>query len=523
MLDIRRWFDADIVPPPGPPPALNIVGTKFDNQQVFATASVVQPVTQNVVGVKFDNAQTFFTAIVKPAQIIGGAKFTNQQVFKTAAVTFPPATPYRVKTGNITTSGSVGSASIYDDVANLPQQFLDINFPSPSGGGGANLGVNALSFAGADLGAKINNALAAGNFDIFVPNSAGLVISTPIRIKHSATIRFSARYPQYIDCKTNNKPVFEATDLNIRNFNIDGGFFQGNTVQTPSCFLLLASNSSLTQQGDCTPLSNLEVQGSWGLGVVIHIGAEVTVYDKCIFAMQSKGDSPWAGTQHTVRIADADYWGVPFAYTQPNTVGRSTSANVFSNCTIGYDPQDSGSGVLLKGQAEDTTIDFVYMNSVGRCHVLTEAGFRSGSWFFPRRILLTGGGRTENNKGPAWAGCPLVIADGFDQGFGNHLLTLGPMGVFFGGAGGSVPVLQSIRGGRFGDLTIQQGIFVTGTDTLIESLTADLTGADITCPHDIKINCTGRTISDSFIRNKGQVLGTVAASSRVRASNFNNW
>ena len=39
-------------------------------------------------------------------------------------------------------------------------------------------GVNALDFSGDDLGAKINTAFDQGNLAVYVPNRAGLVIST---------------------------------------------------------------------------------------------------------------------------------------------------------------------------------------------------------------------------------------------------------------------------------------------------------------------------------------------------------
>lgn len=433
------------------------------------------------------------------------------------------APPYRVKIRNITNSGAVGTAQIVPDPANLPQEFLDVNFPTPNINTGVGMGVNALTFPGNDVGTKVNNALAAGNYDIFVPNSAGLVISTPIRVRHSMTLRFSARYPEFIDCKTNNKPVFEATDQNIRNYNIDGGFFQGNAQQTPSCLMLMGRNAQGTQQGDCKPLSNMEAQGQWGHSVLTHIAGEVTIYENCIFAMQGKGDSPWAGPKATIMIGNKDYWGVPFAYTQPNQFTASCSANVLQNCTIGYDVQDSGSGMLVKGQAEDMTVTALYLNSIGRCHILFEGGLHAGNWGFPRRFHLTGGGRSECNKGVNWAGCPLIIADGMNQGFGIEMLTLGPMGVFLGGLDGSVPILQAVNGGRFDNLTINQGIWVEGSNKLIESPGIDLTGADIRMPIAMDINCSGATISDSYIRSKGNVFGTIAPSSRIRAANFNNW
>lgn len=519
----------------------------------LASLNSIPPIPQDIHTVQFINAQTYYNATFAqpPDSHIVGSIITNSQTFFSSTVFF---NPYHLSIGTVTT-GIAGSSANASITGTSPNQILNLTIPRgdtgangtngtngatgatgpqgpqgiqgiqgpPGGGGGVGLGVNALSFAGADLGAKINNALAAGNYDIFVPNSPGLVISTTIRVRHSMTLRFSTRYPEFIDCKTNNKPVFEATDFDIRNYNIDGGFFQGNTSQTPSCLLLIGRNSAGTQQGDCKPLSNLEVQGHWGVGVLIHIAAEVTVYENCILAMQGKGDSPWTGPKATVIVGNKDYWGVPFAYTQPNQFTASCSANVLQNCTIGYDIQDSGSGMLVKGQAEDMTVTALYLNSIGRCHILFEGGLHAGNWGFPRRFHLTGGGRTECNKGVAWAGCPLIIADGMNQGFGIEMLTLGPMGVFLGGLDGSVPILQAVNGGRFDNLTINQGIWVEGSNKLIESTTADLTGADIRMPIAMDINCTGRTISQSDIKTLGSVFGTIGTGTKVRSSNVTNW
>lgn len=409
----------------------------------------------------------------------------------------------------------------------------DYNIFDDSLGGGfdaTNLGgwSSAAWFPGGsprDLGIQLNKAFGWNFMEVRVPPAPDHSIKTSVRMKHSSYVDLSWNgYPQFVNCQTSNKPVFEFTDPDVRNYNINGGFWQGNSAQTPSCFLLVGSDASNTQKGDTTVLSNAEVQGQWGVGVVIHIAAEVTVYERCIIAMQGKGDSPWAGPKATVIMGDKDYWNVPFAYTKPNIFQKSTSANVFNNCSIGYDISDSGSGMLVKGQVEDTTINAAYLNSVGRCHILTEGGLDAGNWHFPRRFRLTGGGRSENNKGTNWAGAPLFIIDGVNQGFGIHMLSIGQMGIFVGaGTASTVPVIQAINGGRMDGISIQPGIYVEGTDTLLESLSADLTNADITCMLPLKINCTGRTISDSYLRTKGNVLGTVATSSRVRSLNVNNW
>jgi len=503
-LLLRSWFDPDFVGPAVIPSSQFINAAMFTNQQSFKVAAVGEP---------------------PPIQNIIGTKFVNQQSFATSVVAIPPAPPYRVKVRNVTTSGSVGSVAIVDDPANLPQQFLDVNFPVS--GAGSNLGVNALSFPGADLGAKINAAYDAGNFDIFVPNSAGLVISTPIRMHHSMTLRFSERYPQFIDCKTNNKPVFEASELNCRNFNIDGGFFQGNAVQTPSCLLLLSSNSSGTQQGSNKPLSNIESQGHWGVGVVIHIAAEVCIYENCKLNQGGKGDSPWAGHQSTVTMGNADYWGVPWAYTQPNTHQQSTSAIIFENCQFGADMANSNQTMMLmKGQVEDVQVNGTYMNAVGKCHFLFEPGFTAlNGWTSSRRIKICGGGRTETNKGVTWAGIPVVIVDGLNQGQGVFMLTMADFGVFIGGGmSHTTPMIRVINGGTINGLAMPQGIYIEPmTNKLIDNLVSDMNDVAISMPLNMDITCTGKTFNNCYIRTRGNIFGNVAASSRIRAANFNNW
>lgn len=530
--------------------------------------------------------------------------------------------PYRVKIGTIT---GPGSASITDDTANLPQQFLNINFPTGGGGGssipnmkdtygatgngstddrgafaalgsggavvppgtyriasnltinghlyfmagaqlrpasgvqismgvgssiiagpyqifdnslggsfsnGANMSgwANAQWFPGSgspkDLGQQLNTGVNWG-FRLFeLLNNPGLEIRTTVRVPHSFHLKLAYNmYPQQINLKTSNKPVFEATDNDIRHFTIQGGSWKGSFTQTPSCFLLVSSNSTGTQTGDCVVMDTCHIEGAFGVGVIVHIGAEVCTYKDCLISQGSTGDSPWGGPKATVMMGFADYWNVPFAYTQPNRQGRSTSANVFDNCTVGGDIQGVNSCYLLKGQVEDTKITGVYLNSLGRAHIVFEPGQdSSGNWTGPRRVSLCGGGRTETNNGTIWAGVPVVLVDGLNQGRGVHMLSIADIGIFIGAGSHTTPMIRCINGGTLDGLAMRQGVYIEpNSNKLIDNTVSDMNDVEISVPLNMDITCTGRTFNNCYIRTKGNIFGTVAASSRVRAANFNNW
>lgn len=388
----------------------------------------------------------------------------------------------------------------------------------PGGGGGVGLGVNALDFAGGDLGAKINNAINAGNFDIFVPNSPGLVITTPIKILHTIQLNFSYRYPQHIVCATNDRPVFEAVG-GVRNWRIRGGVFDGSNTNTPSCFLLCGRDNATGQQcGDNTAMDTVMVTGSWGIGTVINIAAEVIVFQNCALWIQGKGDASWNGPRATVLIANKDYWGVPWVYTQPNTNSGSCSAIVFQNCDI-RGPEAPATCGLIKGQVEDLTIIPTYSNSGGgRAHWLFEPGLVGSSWTSPRRIAFRGGGRSEcNNAAPN----PFILVDGLGQGgTGIYHLDIDGMSFFES----SPAVIQAINGARIHSLNWNPTNYVfPETLKLIDHRSASLDWATIKCRTTGSVDCTGQSINDGDIKIAGNVQGTVAASSRIRAANFNNW
>lgn len=412
-----------------------------------------------------------------------------------------------------------------------PYQIFD-NSQGGSFSNGANMSgwANAQWFPGSgspkDLGQQLNTGINWG-FRLFeLLNNPGLEIRTTVRVPHSFHLKLAYNaYPQQINLKTSNKPVFEATDNDIRHFTIQGGSWKGSFTQTPSCFLLNSSNSTGTQTGDCIVMDTCHIEGAFGVGVIVHVGAEVCTYKDCLISQGSTGDSPWGGPKATVMMGFANYWNVPFAYTQPNLQGRSTSANVFDNCTVGGDIQGVNSCYLLKGQVEDTKITGVYLNSLGRAHIVFEPGQdSSGNWTGPRRVSLCGGGRTETNNGTIWAGVPVVLVDGLNQGRGVHMLSIADIGIFIGAGSHNTPMIRCINGGTLDGLAIRQGVYIEpNSNKLIDNTVSDMNDVRIEMPLNMDITCTGRTFNNCYINTRGNIFGTVASSSRVRAANFNNW
>lgn len=523
-LQLRGWFDADFVTSPSPPAS---VGTAVGTSVVTGVGASDLPSTGISAGAgdasgvgAADSSAAGSSAGVGAASGIGsvgsvGTASGTSTVNGVGAV----APPYRVKVRNVTTGGSVGTIQIVSDTSNQPQEWLDINFPNAGGSGGIGLGVNALNFSGSDLGAKINNAFNAGNLHVDVPNASGLVITTPIKIPHAGNIYFSKRYPQHVICKTNDKPVFEAIG-DVRHWGVHGGIFSGSNIDTPSCLLLCGRDTAGNQCGDTVGLQNVQTSEFWGVASVINIAGEVLVFDGCNLWNDGKGDSTWNGPRATVIVANRDYWGLPFAYTQPKQVEGSCSAITFRDCDIrcGAAPMTVG---LIKGQVEDLTVIPTYSNSGGgRAHWLFEPGQGQpgGPWQSARRISIRGGGRSEcNNAAPN----PFILVDGLGQGgSGIFGLDLGPMSFFES----SPAVIQTINAGRINSLNWHPTNYVWPEDTkLIDHRSASLDWATVKCRTTGSVDCTGQSINDSDIKIAGNVQGTVAGSSRVRAANFNNW
>ena len=128
-------------------------------------------------------------------------------------------------------------------------------------------GVNALDFPGGDLGAKINAAFDEGNQAVYVPNRAGLVISTTIKLRHACTVKFSNRYPEHIVCRTKGKPVFEVMG-GARHWRIRDGIFRAAmaAIRRPaSCLCGRAEGvEGGGQCGDTTAMDGVQVTGKLG-------------------------------------------------------------------------------------------------------------------------------------------------------------------------------------------------------------------------------------------------------------------
>ena len=388
-----------------------------------------------------------------------------------------------------------------------------------------------------DLGLQINKALDWGFFNIDVPPAHDHVIRTTIRLRHASTVRLEwNNFPRYILCETAGKPVFEAIGSFLRDWRIKGGFFEGAKVKTPSCFLLYGRDDTEGQVGDTTPVSETHATGSWGIATIINIAAEVVVHQNCNIWNNGPGDFPAGTFPHAaVIIANADYWGLPFAYIKPRRTAASTSAIRFDGCDIrGGLPHPTerqlpgtGHAIIFKGQAEDIDINGTYINGIGRSIILAEAGEDpvTRNVTSPRRVYIAGG-RTENNKGITWGGIPTIVVDAHNFiGHGLFNLTIGPMSHYVGAflPGNAVPIIRTERGAHLYAFTMHQGGNIEGTNRLIEHRTADLNWADVRSHSKVDIDCGTRALNDCDIKIGGRVVGAIGTGSKVRANNVQNW
>ena len=346
-------------------------------------------------------------------------------------------------------------------------------------------------------------------------------ISTPVNLPMGACVRIDWHsYPHHIVCATRGKPVFECIG-GKRHWRILGGCFYGSGSGTPSCFLLCGRDDATGQQcGDIGLLSQVQTSGSWGIACIVNISGEILNFQDCNFWMQGRGDMNWGGAKATIIIANADYFGLPYSYTKPNTKAGSCSAIVFQNCDI---RADSEHNILLKGQVEDVTVIASYLTSPSSYgQIVIEPSPNGGC---PRRLYLGGGGRTENNTGSANAGCPVILVDGKNiGGAGLYECTIGAMGFFVGGAmSHSTPVLKAINGGVIYGLTWDQGGHIEHTNVLIDHRTTDLQWASIRSRFNAHIECSGRSIHHSTIRIGGEVRGNIGTKTKVFSANQNNW
>lgn len=389
--------------------------------------------------------------------------------------------------------------------------------------------------ASRDLGVQLNKGFGWGFTQIDVPPAPDHVIRTTVKLLHAVTVRMQWHgFPRHVYCQTNDKPVFEAVG-DVRHWRIEGGVFDGDTVDTPSCFLLVASDDAAQNQcGDTTAISETHITGAWGQGIIVNIGAEVLVFQNVSAWIQGRGDTTLpAGPQAAVVIGNADYWTTPYTYTKPTAKQRSCSAMLFDNCDLRGGQSGNGQTILLKGRVED--IDFVgtYFNSQGKACLVAEGGKainpdnNTNEWSSPRNIGIRGG-RTETNNGLANDGCPTVLIDaintegaGVDTGL--YGLTIGKMGHFVGTRSNTTPIVKTVNGGLLDAFFFKDGGQIFGTNTLLEHTSKDLNWADIKCREPVNINCTGRSINDSDIKIGGSVFGTIGPRTVVRSANVSNW
>lgn len=399
---------------------------------------------------------------------------------------------------------------------------------STGGGTAGMMGVNALDFPGADLGAKINAAFGAGNLDVYVPNTANLIINTTVRLRHACTVRFSNRYPQHVVCKTSNKPVFEVLG-GIRHWRIIGGIFDGDAAQTPSCFLLSGRAQAVPgggQCGDTVAMSNVQCTGFWGQGCVVNIAAEVYVVEDCNLWVSGRGDSPFTGYNAAVIVGNRDYWNSPFAYDQPNQNNASTSAIKFVNCDIRGGFGTANASILLKGQVEDFLVSPTYINAQGECGIKIEAGLTAGSWGCPRAIRVVDGGRFEANGHPSASACPMILIDGFNQpGMGVYELFVQNISFFCDGLGANTQAcIRTINGAVAYAMTAFEGCHVENFTHLLDHQTTDLQWVTIKSRFNKIINCTARSLVHCDIHTAGTVqAASVGAGTVIRSANLNDW
>jgi hypothetical protein len=386
-----------------------------------------------------------------------------------------------------------------------------------------------------DLGVQLNKAFDWGFTSVDVPPAPNHEIRTTVKIRHAVVIRMDWHgFPRHVNCKTSNKPVFEAIG-DVRHWRIIGGVFDGDTTGTPSCFLLMGSDETNQDQcGDTTAITETHVTGHWGQAIVVNIAAEVVVFQNAKLWIQGKGDSTRSDSQRsTVMIGNADYWSTPYTYTQPTVRQRSCSAMLFRNCDLRGGLSGNGQVVLLKGRAEDISVTGTYFNSQGTSHFRVEGGKavnpdnNTNEWSSARNLLIDGG-RSETNTGSANNGVPLVIVDaintegaGVDTGL--YGLTIGKMGHFVGTQSNTTPIVKTVNNAILDAFTFNQGGQIAWTSKLLEHTGKDLNWANIWTRETVTVDCTGRSINKSDIKIGGQVLGTIGTGTSVRASNVNNW
>jgi hypothetical protein len=265
------------------------------------------------------------------------------------------------------------------------------------------------------------------------------------------------------------------------------------------------------------------------MGCVVNIGSEIDMFTNCHLWVQGDGDSLYSGTRAAVVISNKDHFSFSLtggqpgaAYTAVSTSPGSTSAHVFQNCDVRSDANSSC--FLLKGQVEDTTIVGTYLNAVGDCGIKTEAGDNGGgSYTCPRRLYITGG-RYEVNGGPS-SGLPMLLVKSLNQAsMGLYNVGINNFGMFVGSTSNSTAAIQtSGTNALIYALEIGLNHHLEYSDALLLHTTADLSYAKIESRFNASIDCTGKTIANSFIRTAGLVSGTLGTKTVAVHSGAADW
>ena len=169
----------------------------------------------------------------------------------------------------------------------------------------------------AAISAPNQRRLRPGNLAVYVPNRAGLVISTTIKLRHASTVQFSNRYPEHIVCKTKRQAGVRGDGADAALAD-QGRHLLGDGRDTPSCFLLVRQGR---QCRGWRPVRRHHRDG--GRACHRRTGASPPsstsparscTFENCHFWMTGQGDFQWNKQRATMMIANQDYWGLPSAY-----------------------------------------------------------------------------------------------------------------------------------------------------------------------------------------------------------------
>jgi hypothetical protein len=363
-----------------------------------------------------------------------------------------------------------------------------------------------------DVGKMVNTASHAGCRDILLPGGRGNNLITPIRILGDMRIvggHGNTDTEFNLILKTSGKPAFEAVGLNLR-WVLESLHCWGYHQATPSFGIVAARGNNGGQCGDCN-LVNCYFEGYYGAGCLVSFGAEVITVIGGEYINRGKGDYNDAGKpSFTVAVfshlsgPDNPGWETVFdPVNAPYRKDRSsTSAFKFVGGDYrvgeldnsgkdvwegGYDTSKrraNPKGVFyFTGAVEDVDIGATYIVCGGAfANIYIESRQRSSTdpdgpngWTNPRRVVIGGGGRFENNGTES-----SIVVDGRNVG-GNGAEGLAVNNFAFY-TSGTQPAIRSKNGGDIWALLLRNAVFSYGHGGVLLSM-------------------PGRTLSDSWIEN----------------------